>query len=57
MSPTSYQTAPPRDKDQSIGAGARRVKRMLNKINTLQGGFIPLGLTRVQGKFRSTARL
>ena len=45
MSPTSYQTAPPRDKNKSIGFESRRVKLILNKINNLQKLLILLGLS------------
>ena len=45
MSPTSYQTAPPRDSESIIGTGPRRVKRILNKINHLAKPLILLELT------------
>jgi hypothetical protein len=36
MSPTSYQTAPPRDNLQIIGIETSGVKQIINKINHLQ---------------------
>jgi hypothetical protein len=45
MSPTSYQTAPPRDKAKIINALSDRVKLILNKINGLRKQLILLGLS------------
>ena len=46
MSPTSYQTAPPRDNRVIICAQVRRVKRIINKINNLRNALILLSLSR-----------
>jgi hypothetical protein len=43
MSPTSYQTAPPRDENVSIGVRSQRVKRTLNNINALREGLHAAG--------------
>jgi hypothetical protein len=54
MSPTSYQTAPPRDSREIIGPDARGVKLILNKINDLARPLILLGLSlkrRLPGTF------
>ena len=45
MSPTSYQTAPPRDNREIIGRRPGGVKPILNKINNLQKALILLGLS------------
>ena len=47
MSPTSYQTAPPRDNPGIIGSRLSRVKQILNKINNLREALILLGLSRL----------
>jgi hypothetical protein len=42
MSPTSYQTAPPRDEDSSIEATPCRVKYYLNGIRNLRKCYFAL---------------
>jgi hypothetical protein len=49
MSPTSYQTAPPRDNEGIIEIGSSRVKAIRNKINNLQKALILLGLSLERG--------
>jgi hypothetical protein len=50
MSPTSYQTAPPRDNWKIIWIEPSRVKRILNKIKDLQKALILLALPRTSLK-------
>ena len=50
MSPTSYQTAPPRDTEKIIGVPFRGVKLIINKINGLAK---PLILLNLSSKLRS----
>ncbi len=45
MSPTSYQTAPPRDTERIIGFLSGRVKLIINKINSLAKPLILLNLS------------